>query len=119
MHFSDLTMLSKSQFRRVEALEHMTSDKQLSLVVGVAGAGKTTIMQGAKEALEAQGYRVRGAAPSGVAAASLREIGMNASTLHSLEYCAALAQEMLNKNQGKALTASTLPITILSTLVNH
>jgi Ti-type conjugative transfer relaxase TraA len=88
-----------------QALKHMTSDKQLSLVVGVAGAGKTTIMQGTKEALEAQGYRVRGAAPSGVAASGLREIGMNASTLHSLEYRVALAQEMLDKNQGKALTA--------------
>jgi hypothetical protein len=51
------------------ALRHMTNDKQLSLIVGVAGAGKTTIMQGAKEALESQVYRVRGAAPSGIAAA--------------------------------------------------
>ena len=87
-----------------QALQHMASDKQLSLVVGVAGAGKTTIMEGAKEALEAQGYRVRGAAPSGVAAASLREIGVNASTLHSLEYRIGLAQKMLDENAGKPLT---------------
>jgi hypothetical protein len=45
------------------AIRHMTNAKQLSLVVGVAGAGKTTIMSGAKEALEAQGYRVRVSCP--------------------------------------------------------
>lgn len=67
------------------AIRHMAGNKQLTLVVGVAGAGKTTIMAGAKEALEAQGYRVRGAAPSGVAASSLQDIGIQASTLHSLE----------------------------------
>ena len=39
--------------QQTQALRHMASDKQLSLVVGVAGAGKTTIMAGAKEALEA------------------------------------------------------------------
>jgi nucleoside-triphosphatase THEP1 len=87
-----------------QALEHMASEKQLSLVVGVAGAGKTTIMEGAKEALETQGYRVRGAAPSGVAASGLREIGMDASTLHSLEARMALAQKMLDDNAGKPLT---------------
>ena len=86
------------------ALAYMARDEQLSLVVGVAGAGKTTIMQGAKDALEAQGYRVRGAAPSGVAAAGLREIGMNASTLHSLEARIKLAQDMMDANTGKPLT---------------
>jgi molybdopterin-guanine dinucleotide biosynthesis protein len=45
------------------AIRHMTNAKQLSLIVGVAGAGKTTMMAGAKEALEAQGYRVRVSCP--------------------------------------------------------
>jgi len=87
-----------------QAIRHMASDKQLALVVGVAGSGKTTIMAGAKEALEAQGYRVRGAAPSGVAAAGLREVGMKASTLHSLEARIQLAQQMMDENAGKPLT---------------
>ncbi len=87
-----------------QALQHMAGDKQLSLVVGMAGAGKTTIMDGAKEALESQGYRVRGAAPSGVAASGLREIGMNAGTLHSLQYRIQLAQKMLDEHAGKPLT---------------
>ncbi len=93
--------LSEEQRR---AIRHMTSDKQLALVVGVAGSGKTTIMAGAKEALEAQGYRVRGAAPSGVAAAGLRDVGMKASTLHSLEARIHLAQQMMDENAGKPLT---------------
>ena len=93
--------LSKEQ---INALRHITNDKQLSLLVGVAGAGKTTIMEGAKNAFEAEGYRVRGAAPSGIAAAGLKDIGMNASTLHSLEARMRLAQEMMDNNAGKPLS---------------
>ncbi len=89
---------------QINTLKHMTQDKQLSLVVGVAGAGKTTIMAGAKEAYESQGYRVRGAAPSGIAAAGLKEIGMNASTLHSLEYRIKIAKKMMDENDGKPLS---------------
>ncbi len=90
---------------QVATLKHMTDNKQLSLVVGVAGAGKTTIMAGAKEAYESQGYRVRGAAPSGIASAGLKDIGINASTLHSLEYRINIAKKMMDDNDGKPLTA--------------
>ncbi len=89
---------------QINTLKHMTQDKQLSLVVGVAGAGKTTIIAGAKEAYESQGYRVRGAAPSGIAAAGLKEIGMNASTLHSLEYRIKIAKKIMDENDGKPLS---------------
>jgi Ti-type conjugative transfer relaxase TraA len=90
---------------QTQAIRHITRDKQLSLIVGVAGAGKTTIMAGAKDALEAQGYRVRGAAPSGIAAAGLEGIGIQASTLHSLEARIAMAQTMMDENMGKPLTS--------------
>jgi ATP-dependent exoDNAse (exonuclease V) alpha subunit len=89
---------------QIHVLHHITRDRQLCLVVGVAGAGKTTIMQAAKDALEAQGYRVRGAAPSGIAAAGLQDIGIQASTLHSLEARIAMAQRMLDENMGKPFT---------------
>jgi len=89
---------------QTETLKHITEAKQLSILVGVAGAGKTTILEGAKQAYEASGYRVVGAAPSGIAAAGLKDIGMNASTLHSLEARINLAQEMLDQNTGKALS---------------
>lgn len=88
-----------------QALKHMAGDRQLSLVVGVAGAGKTTIMEGAMAALQEQGYRVRGAAPSGIAASGLQEIGMTALTLHSLEGRIAMAQQMMAEQEGKPLTA--------------
>lgn len=101
-----------------QAFRHMASGKQMALVVGVAGAGKTTIMAGAKEALEAQGYRVRGAAPSGVAAAGLRDVGMQASTLHSLEARIRLAQQMMDENAGKPLTLKQRDF-IRSSLFSH
>lgn len=87
-----------------QALRHITDDKQLSLLVGVAGAGKTTILEGAKQALEAEGYRVRGVAPSGIAAAGLKETGIKSSTLHSLEYRIELAQKIMEENAGKPLS---------------
>lgn len=99
-----------------KALHHITDDKQLSLLVGVAGAGKTTIMEGVKEALEAQGYRVLGAAPTGIAAAGLKDIVMTASTLHSLQYRMVLAQEILEQNEGKPLTAKQAEIIKNATL---
>ncbi|MCH2038960.1 MAG: AAA family ATPase, partial [Rickettsiales bacterium] len=99
-----------------QALHHITNDKRLSLLVGVAGAGKTTIMEGAKEALEAQGYRVLGAAPTGIAAAGLKDIGMTASTLHSLQYRMELAREILDQNEGKPLTPKQAEIVKNATL---
>lgn len=100
------------------AIRHMAGNKQLALVVGVAGAGKTTIMAGAKEALEAQGYRVRGAAPSGVAASSLQDIGIQASTLHSLEARIQLAQKIMDDNAGKPLTQGQRDF-IQSSMLTH
>lgn len=103
---------------QINTLHYMTSDKQFSLVVGVAGAGKTTIMQSARDVLEAQGYRVRGAAPSGIAASGLQGIGMNASTLHSLEARIRLAREIIDKNTGKALTQKQMEIVKSGTLTS-
>lgn len=103
---------------QISTLHDMTSDKQLSLVVGVAGAGKTTIMQGAKEVLESQGYRVRGAAPSGIAASGLQDIDMNASTLHSLEARIRLAREIMDNNTGRALSPKQMEIVKSGTLTS-
>ena len=57
----------------------------IDTVVGVAGAGKTTIMSAARTIWEAAGYRVEGAANAAVAAAGLRaEAGINSGTVASL-----------------------------------
>jgi ATP-dependent exoDNAse (exonuclease V) alpha subunit len=54
-----------------DALDHITGRKDLALVVGYAGTGKSAMLGVAREAWEAQGYQVRGAALSGIAAESL------------------------------------------------
>ena len=67
------------------ALDHVTDAGDLALVVGFAGTGKSRMLGLAREAWEAQGYRVRGAALSGIAAESLQnDAGIQARTLHSL-----------------------------------
>jgi hypothetical protein len=57
----------------------------MSVVVGVAGSGKTTALDTAASALEAAGYRVLGTSTSGQAARTLgAEAGVDARTFASL-----------------------------------
>ena len=61
------------------------SDDRIVCVVGHAGAGKTTALRVAVDALDRRGCRVLGAAPSGIAADKLAsETGVAATTLHRL-----------------------------------
>lgn len=70
-----------------EALKHVTSPLGLSCVVGYAGAGKSMLLQYARQSWEAQGYTTHGAAYSGLAAQSLEEgSGIQSRTLAGLEY---------------------------------
>ncbi|OYW84808.1 MAG: conjugal transfer protein TraA, partial [Sphingobium sp. 32-64-5] len=76
--------LSEGQQR---ALEHVTAAEDLALVVGFAGSGKSTMLAAARYAWEAQGYQVRGAALSGIAAEGLEGgSGIASRTIASLEY---------------------------------
>ncbi len=54
-----------------EAFTHVTRSGDLAVVVGVSGAGKSTMLERAREAWEAEGYTVKGAALSGIAAENL------------------------------------------------
>jgi Ti-type conjugative transfer relaxase TraA len=54
-----------------EALKHLLDGRGLSMVVGYAGAGKSTLMRAAADAWRGAGYRVRGLALAGRAAENL------------------------------------------------
>lgn len=78
------------------AFEHITQPGDLSCVIGYAGTGKSYMLGAAREAWEAQGYRVRGATLSGIAAESLEaSSGIDSRTLASRCYYWDKGQELL------------------------
>lgn len=68
------------------AVDYLARDSGgIAAVVGDAGTGKSYTMGAAKDVWETGGYRVRGAALSGKAAAGLQDgSGISSQTLHSL-----------------------------------
>ena len=72
------------------------ASRDLSVVVGYAGTGKSTMLGVAREAWEADGYQVRGAALSGIAAEQLEAgAGIASRTVHSLLFQWEQGREVL------------------------
>jgi Ti-type conjugative transfer relaxase TraA len=72
---------------QVDALAHVTDGRDLSIVVGHAGTGKSAMLGMAREAWKAAGYEVRGVALSGIAAENLeRGSGISSRTIASMEH---------------------------------
>jgi Ti-type conjugative transfer relaxase TraA len=81
------------------AFEHVTNARGLSVVIGYAGSGKSAMLGVAHDAWEAAGYRVQGAALSGIAAENLEHgSGIEARTIASLEHQWAQGRELLLPN---------------------
>lgn len=67
--------------------EFATSSSRLVVGTGPAGTGKTTALQVAARAIEAEGGRMIGLAPSAAAADVMRDaIGVDAKTIHSFTH---------------------------------
>jgi len=79
------------------ALEHATDAKGIGIVIGYAGTGKSAMLGVAREAWEAAGYEVHGAALSGIAAENLEHgSGIASRTIASLEHQWAQDRDQLS-----------------------
>jgi Ti-type conjugative transfer relaxase TraA len=79
------------------AFEHVTQSRDLGVVVGYAGTGKSALLGVAREAWEDAGYRVQGLALSGIAAENLEGgSGIASRTVASLEHQWSQGRELLD-----------------------
>lgn len=70
---------------QVQAMRHAADGRQLAIIQGAAGTGKSASLAALNLAYRAAGCRVLGLAPSGAAAAELQKSsGIDSRTIHSL-----------------------------------
>ena len=70
---------------QLAALMHVTQGGRLALVRGMAGTGKTFLLEAARVAWEADGFNVQGVALAAIAARRLQEdSGIGSSSIHRL-----------------------------------
>ena len=81
------------------ALRHVSGSRDLAIVTGYAGTGKSAMLSVARDGWERAGYRVQGAALSGIAAENLQSgSGIASRTIASLEHQWAQGREELGTN---------------------
>jgi Ti-type conjugative transfer relaxase TraA len=72
---------------QADALVHVTDGRDIGIVVGHAGTGKSAMLGVARDAWEAAGYEVRGVTLSGIAAENLESgSGIASRTIASMEH---------------------------------
>jgi Ti-type conjugative transfer relaxase TraA len=81
------------------AFEHVTDARDIGIVIGYAGTGKSTMLGVAREAWESAGYQVQGLALSGIAAENLEAgSGIHSRTIASLEHQWGQGRDLLSSN---------------------
>ncbi|WP_454887399.1 Ti-type conjugative transfer relaxase TraA [Sphingomonas oryzagri] len=81
------------------AFDHATGSRDLSVVVGYAGTGKSAMLGVAREAWEDAGFNVRGVALSGIAAEGLENgSGIASRTIASMEHGWERGRDLLSQH---------------------
>ncbi len=87
-----------------EAVRHVTGAGRLGVIVGHAGAGKSTILEAAKDAWTTSGKRVIGAALAGIAAENLQKSGIKSRTIAAYDLAFREADEMAALRRDGVMT---------------
>jgi Ti-type conjugative transfer relaxase TraA len=83
---------------QVNAVKHLTGSERLGLVMGLAGAGKSTMLDVVRQVNEASGHRVHGIALAGKAADELeKSSGISSRTISSFLYGLKSGNVEINK----------------------
>ena len=81
------------------AVAHVTGPERLSVVIGFAGTGKSTMLKAAARCWKSTGQRVMGAALAGIAAEGLEQgADIKSTTIHSLLMRIENGSERLQRN---------------------
>ena len=81
------------------ALDHITGPRDLAIVTGYAGTGKSAMLGVARDAWKAAGYEVHGLALSGIAAENLESgSGIASRTIASLEHQWGQGRDLLTSS---------------------